>query len=981
MNNPIDRRFVPGGMLPVDNLYGTAFTGEEDAHTFRITYYEGSEAVAFTGEIAGKFINPAGVTVPLSGSLDEDGRAIVTLDEHCYAVAGRFILTIWAGRKVIYCGVGQVMNSQTDTIDYPTSGIPDVAALIEQLQDILDGWPADYTQLQSDVSDLKTALAEDVEFLGGRQSFALTASDFVMGEYYANDGTIGNSQYKIRSNRLLRVSHLKPYYWTALPLSTFSVRIVQYDKNGAYVTGGTMSSRTITLNAKTEFVGVVLWKGNTTPIETTDVTSFSFDTYGNDITSVPTSIISNLPVGDKIIIRDIKTGQKFDTNNGNIKNDDAASRSLYLYRSNGNIGYLASNGSDTTILCYDKDLNYIDYYRATGLSNISANTEYIAVTIAATNISSVTLYQIDRNNSIDREWYLEPGGIRSNGWLAAIYEKDPLSYKRTTSYIRIRKGAPFRLTFGGTLNVYEYRADLSYVKTGTPTTNVYYIPDATTEYIKLESYSAPTLVSEPSITVGNKYSDGWGSDWTVDSTATNRFYTDLITLDATKQYLMTVEQENVILAYEVTQSDGSPLASFGFLNGNPIVDYLTYLNNGAKLMIRGRITSGTFSSSDKPVKLYTLSNNSNTHVTMRYAQTAGELTQKNKRKSADELPLVYDVHPLLGGEAPDDYCYTAGLIKLPSNYTENGAKVPLIVFAHGSSDYSTIDVNELSPSTRYKAYISYLVDEGYAVFDAYCWSNLLAFAKGGQWGGHVAMACIQAGIDHVIQHYNIDPNRIYVTAKSLGGLIALNLATQRNVRAVAPLAPAVDTFEGALGYNYLQRKAVFYDFGLDAGTDDANIKFTNAYLYNAPSDFTDELLDNPYAACGYNPAWNAMIDISPTNLINAEIGGTSFQSGALAVANIIKDKSRIVKAPVKIWAASDDNATSYRLCNAFITSIKNAGGDAVMRTMPDNTGGHHSVDNDTNAPKVASITTELGITHTDVPLAYVEMIQWFRQYE
>ena len=161
MNNPIDRRFMPGGMLPVDNLYGTAFTGEEDAHTFRITYYEGSEAVAFTGEIAGEFINPAGVTVPLSGSLDEDGRAIVTLDEHCYAVAGRFILTIWAGRKVIYCGVGQVMNSQTDTIDYPTSGIPDVAALIEQLQTILNNWPADYSQLQSDVSDLKTAISGD----------------------------------------------------------------------------------------------------------------------------------------------------------------------------------------------------------------------------------------------------------------------------------------------------------------------------------------------------------------------------------------------------------------------------------------------------------------------------------------------------------------------------------------------------------------------------------------------------------------------------------------------------------------------------------------------------------------------------------------------------------------------------------------------------------------------------------------------------
>lgn len=88
-----------------------------------------------------------------------------------------------------------------------------------------------------------------------------------------------------------------------------------------------------------------------------------------------------------------------------------------------------------------------------------------------------------------------------------------------------------------------------------------------------------------------------------------------------------------------------------------------------------------------------------------------------------------------------------------------------------------------------------------------------------------------------------------------------------------------------------------------------------------------------------------------------------------------------MKAPIKIWAASDDNAISYRLCSAFIQSIKNAGGNAVLRTMPDNSGGHHSVDTDENAPKVTSITTKLGVTHTNVPLAYVEMVEWFRMFD
>lgn len=157
MSNILDRRCVRGSLVAVDNLFGTAFTGEEDAHTFRVTVYEGNTAVPLTGTVAGKFISPTGTTVPLSGSLDEDGRALVTLDEHCYVVGGRFILTIWSGAEVIYCGVGWIMDSETEVIAYPTAAIPDVAALIQQLQTILNNWPADYSQLQSDVSDLKSA--------------------------------------------------------------------------------------------------------------------------------------------------------------------------------------------------------------------------------------------------------------------------------------------------------------------------------------------------------------------------------------------------------------------------------------------------------------------------------------------------------------------------------------------------------------------------------------------------------------------------------------------------------------------------------------------------------------------------------------------------------------------------------------------------------------------------------------------------------
>ena len=65
--------------------------------------------------------------------------------------------------------------------------------------------------------------------------------------------------------------------------------------------------------------------------------------------------------------------------------------------------------------------------------------------------------------------------------------------------------------------------------------------------------------------------------------------------------------------------------------------------------------------------------------------------------------------------------------------------------------------------------------------------------------------------------------------------------------------------------------------------------------------------------------------------------------------------------PVKIWIAEDDAAVCYSLANAVIKSLQNAGCHAELRTMPSGTGGHHSVDNDTNAPQTTNVTTSLGI--------------------
>ena len=838
-------------------------------------------------------------------------------------------------------------------------------------------------EAREEVSNVKSAINENVEYLEGRQSFTLASPDFVNGEYYASDGTIGSTQYKLRTTRLLRVSNLKPYYWTITPGSTFSIRIVQYDKNSAYITGETMSSRTITLNANTEYIGIVIWKGNTVPVSPSDVTSVSFDTYANDQNNFPLFIEENIPESNLIHISGFVSGQYYDhSSSGNIKADANKSRSVHLYKVTTRSRLLSTYLTDCEIIFYDKNFAYLNYSNATGLNTMPAGTAYFAVNVNDTSVTALDLHIISKDNVNDITVRMDIGGINeSNGKNAFLYEKNPLSYRRTTKFLRIKQGVPFRIEFTGTLYVYEYGEAYWFIQRKQATSNAFYFPDKLTTMIKLESYVAPTYVSSPSINIGYKSVSQDKTQWVVDSTDTDLCYSDNLNLDHSKKYLMTVDMDNVILSLAYSLSDDTPLKALPFTSGDQIVDCLSYLNNGEKVFVRADTSAAAFSASDKPFSIYELTENTLDKVVVKGEWHEDGGTTYNKRYNASEHALVYPVHPLIGGVAPTDPCYTAGLLKLPPNYSQIGKPVPLIYFAHGSSDYNSINVNVLSPASRYAAYIDYLCDEGYAVFDCYGWSNLLSFAGGGQWAGHVGMACVTSGIAHVIENYNVDPNHVYVTGKSLGGLQSLNMATFGNVKAVAPLAPAVDSFEDCLGYDYAQRKATFYDFGLDAGTDDANINFTTSYMYNAPEAFMTAVLAQPDALAGYNPAWNAVYDIDHAATITAEHESTSFQSGALNVANILKLKNKFNKAPVKIWCASDDNAVSYRLCSAYVQSIKKAGGIAELRTMPDNTGGHHSVDNDPNAPKVASITTALGITHTNVPVAYVEMVQWFRQYE
>ena len=139
------------------------------------------------------------------------------------------------------------------------------------------------------------------------------------------------------------------------------------------------------------------------------------------------------------------------------------------------------------------------------------------------------------------------------------------------------------------------------------------------------------------------------------------------------------------------------------------------------------------------------------------------------------------------------------------------------------------------------------------------------------------------------------------------------------------------------------------------------------------------MFENKEKMAGYDPYWSDLI-VPLSEKANNSINLYGLSTGD-ASNNQYLDKCRISQVPQKIWVAVDDGGNIYKTSENYIRTLKNGGCIADLRTFEAGLGGHHAVDNDVNAPKVDSIKTLLGIIHTNVPLAYKELVDFFEQYK
>lgn len=161
MNNIIKRTWNQNRLVNIEDLTGMAFQAEADGHTFEISGADDTgAAVELSGTVSGVFRRPDNADIALTGSAS-DGVVSVTLSEDCYAVPGRFGLTIFVtsnSQKVaVYACVGTVAVSSTGNVagDTPASVedlIDDINAAIADLNSAIGQIPASYANVMAAIA-------------------------------------------------------------------------------------------------------------------------------------------------------------------------------------------------------------------------------------------------------------------------------------------------------------------------------------------------------------------------------------------------------------------------------------------------------------------------------------------------------------------------------------------------------------------------------------------------------------------------------------------------------------------------------------------------------------------------------------------------------------------------------------------------------------------------------------------------------------
>lgn len=157
----IKRVWNQNKMVNIESLHGMAFQAEDGGHVFEISGVNNAgEDVPLSGTVAGVFMRPDRADIALTGSAS-GGVVSVTLNEYCYAVPGKFGLTIFVtdgGKKTaVYAAVGTISSTEGGGVAGDTAA--SVVDLINAISAAVSTIPASYSSFMGDVANTYSTTA------------------------------------------------------------------------------------------------------------------------------------------------------------------------------------------------------------------------------------------------------------------------------------------------------------------------------------------------------------------------------------------------------------------------------------------------------------------------------------------------------------------------------------------------------------------------------------------------------------------------------------------------------------------------------------------------------------------------------------------------------------------------------------------------------------------------------------------------------
>lgn len=330
--------------------------------------------------------------------------------------------------------------------------------------------------------------------------------------------------------------------------------------------------------------------------------------------------------------------------------------------------------------------------------------------------------------------------------------------------------------------------------------------------------------------------------------------------------------------------------------------------------------------------------------------------------------------------------YDQGFIKLPPNYTPDGAPVQLVFYCHGSAGYEWGETSVL----LYDDLLEFICKNGFAVVDCSALTSYwVKSANNPFYNDELCMKnsrwtptayCAYCNLyDYIINNYNVCTDGVYIFGKSAGGMASSILSYMQPfpIRAAGALAPSLSMAGGSMRYGYSSNKVLKQWLMMYGATNYNDITATGTMLNAGDQNLALILADVPLFK-GFEPLV-AMTDIDLVDLTTKMYAvNQSAYSSTDAITSIIANSSKTQPCPFKIWQSQDDEVIPWATTAFYKQLVDQGNGICELRQMPNGTGGHHSVDTDTNAPKVNYQTKYGGVVN--IPVAYAELVDWFLRW-